>query len=342
MHSNNSKKIIALDYRTSDPSAVDDGVGSSVTMVGDGHEPKLEVGEAPRDPEEAEARADGGPTEISAATTLGAVSLTVAELERSVTYYEQAVGLKVLERAEQRASLGTDGHELLQLVEERGARPAAGYTGLYHFALLVPERADLARWLAHAARERQPIVGLSDHFVSEAIYLSDPDGHGIEIYWDRPRELWEGLVGERLTTLPLDVDSLLGELDDPAAEPFDALATGTVMGHVHLKVATIPDAISFYRDRLGFGLMAQLGSQAAFLGAGGYHHHIGANTWESSGASPAPAGTAALRQATIVLPDIAERDRLIARLKDSDRVSEEEGNPIVVDPSGNRLLILVA
>jgi catechol 2,3-dioxygenase len=307
--------------------------------MSENHKPELEVGAAPRDPEEAEAFADPGLAEISAATTLGAVSLTVADLERSVTYYEQAVGLNVLERAGQRASLGTDGRELLQLVEEPGARPAVGYTGLYHFALLVPERADLARWLAHAARERQPIVGLSDHFVSEAIYLSDPDGHGIEIYWDRPRELWEGLVRERLTTQPLDVDSLLGELDDPAAEPFDALATGTVMGHVHLKVATIPDTISFYRDLLGFGLMAQLGAQAAFLSAGGYHHHIGANTWESGGARPAPAGAASLRHATIVLPHVAERDRLITRLGSSDRVAEEEGNPIVVDPSGNRLLI---
>ena len=280
-----------------------------------GREVEFDVGEAPRDPEEAEAAADPAPGEISAATTLGAVSLTVVDLERSLAYYEQAVGLKTLERAGQRASLGTGDRELLELVEEPDARPAVGYTGLYHFALLVPERADLARWLAHAARDRQPIVGLSDHFVSEAIYLSDPDGHGIEIYWDRPRELWEGRVGERMTTLPLDVDTLLGELDDPAAEPFDALATGTVMGHVHLKVAVIPDTVAFYRDLLGFGLMAQLGPQAAFLSAGGYHHHIGANTWESGGAPPPPAKTASLRHATIVLPDQTERDRLITRLE---------------------------
>ena len=164
---------------------------------------EFDVGEAPRDPEEAEAAAIPGPAEISAATTLGAVSLTVADLERSLAYYEQTVGLKTLGRAGQRASLGTGDRELLQFVEEPGARPAVGYTGLYHFALLVPDRADLARWLAHAARDRRPIVGLSDHFVSEAIYLSDPDGHGIEIYWDRPCELWEGRVRERMTTLPL-------------------------------------------------------------------------------------------------------------------------------------------
>jgi len=314
-----------------------------VTDLDGGRGVELNAGEAPRDPEEAEAAAIPGPAEISAATTLGAVSLTVADLGRSLAYYEQTVGLKTLERAGQRASLGTDDRELLQLVEEPGARPAAGYTGLYHFALLVPERADLARWLAHAARERWPIVGLSDHFVSEAIYLSDPDGHGIEIYWDRPRELWEGRVRERMTTLRLDVDDLLAELDDPAAEPFDALAIGTVMGHVHLKVAAIPDTVAFYRDLLGFGLMAQLGPQAAFLSAGGYHHHIGANTWESGGASPSPARTASLRHATIVLPDPPERDRLITRLEHGGRSLEESGgDSVVVDPSGNRLLITVA
>ena len=128
-----------------------------------------------------------------------------------------------------------------------------------------------------------PLVGLSDHFVSEAIYLSDPDGHGIEIYWDRPREVWEGQVFERMTTLPLDVQSLLGELSDVSAERFSGLPDGAVMGHVHLKVASIPETVAFYRDVLGFELMAQVGEQAAFLAAGGYHHHLGANTWESAG-----------------------------------------------------------
>ena len=137
---------------------------------------------------------------------------------------------------------------------------------------------------------RIPLQGLSDHFVSEAIYLGDPDGHGIEIYADRPRERWEGSVAQRMTTLPLDVDDLFRELDDPATEPFDGLPAGTVMGHVHLRVAAIPETVAFYRDLLGFGLMAQLGNQAAFLSAGGYHHHLGANTWESAGAPPAARG----------------------------------------------------
>ena len=176
------------------------------------------------------------------------------------------------------------------LREEAGARPARGYSGLYHFALLVPERTDLARWLAHAAREQVPIVGVADHFVSEAIYLSDPDEHGIEVYWDRPREVWEGQVAERMTTLPLDVGDLLGVLDDPRSEPFDGLAGGTIMGHVHLRVAEIPATTAFYCDALGFGLMAAFGAQASFMSAGGYHHHLGANTWESRGNAPAAAG----------------------------------------------------
>ncbi len=298
---------------------------------------------APRDPEELEARAAGPESEISPVTTLGAVHLTVSDLDRSVGYYETAVGLETLERAEGRAKLGVVARPLLELVELRGSRPAAGYTGLYHFALLVPERVDLARWLAHAARDRVPLTGLSDHFVSEAIYLTDPDGHGIEIYQDRPRENWEGLVAARMTTLPLDVDALFGELADPGSEPFEGLPAGTLMGHVHLKVADIANTIGFYRDVLGFGLMAQLGRQAAFLSAGGYHHHIGANTWESQGAPAPPEGSAALRHATIVLPSADELERLLGRVAAVGAGAEETGaGPILMDPSGNRLLLAVA
>jgi catechol 2,3-dioxygenase len=234
------------------------------------------------------------------------------------------------------------GRELLCLVQEPGAQPARGHTGLYHFALLVPARVDLARWLAHAARDRVALVGLSDHFVSEALYLSDPDEHGIEIYWDRPRELWEGQVGDRMTTLPLDVDSLLGELHAPRSEPFDGLPSGTVMGHVHLKVAQISETIAFYRDVLGFALMAQLGLYAAFLSAGGYHHHVGANTWESARATPAPPGSASLRQATIVLPDEGKRDRVLERLEVTGQSAQPDGTGLMIrDPSGNRLALTV-
>src|SRR5918999_2141713 len=242
---------------------------------------------------------------------MGPVELTVADLGRSLDYYRTAIGLDVLEQENGRASLGGD-TELLVLDEVPGAQPAPRNTGLFHFALLVPERRALARWLAHALREQVPLTGASDHFVSEAIYLRDPDAHGIEIYADRPRQVWDGQVG-RMTTEPLDLEDLLGELDDPESADFEALSGGTVMGHVHLQVADIPETVRFYRDVLGFDLMVAMGSQAAFLSAGGYHHHLGANTWQSAGASAPPPGTAALRQATFVLPSSAERDRVASR-----------------------------
>ena len=293
-----------------------------------------------RDPEELAAAGAPAAGEIAAATTMGAVSLTVSNLERSVDFYERSVGLRTLASGDRRVALGAGERELLVLVEERGARPSRGYAGLYHFALLLPRRAELARWLAHAALEEVPLVGLSDHFVSEALYLSDPDEHGIEIYWDRPRETWEGQVGKRMTTLPLDVDGLMRELPDPRSPAFDGLPDGTVMGHVHLRVAAIPGAIAFYGDILGFGLMARLGAAAAFFGAGGYHHHVGANVWESAGAPSAPRGTASLRHATVALPDASERDRVLRRLEESGQpVEESEGETLVRDPSGNALLL---
>jgi catechol 2,3-dioxygenase len=293
----------------------------------------------PRDPEELAAAGAPAAAVIVPGTRMGAVHLRVSDLGRSIAYYESALGLRVHDRSGARAALGTGGEDLLVLTESPGARPARGFTGLYHFALLVPERADLARFLAHVARERVPLVGLSDHFVSEAIYLSDPDEHGIEVYWDRPRAVWEGRVAERLTTVALDVDGLLGVLDGPPAG-FAGLPEGTVMGHVHLCVADVPAAIAFYRNTLGFGLMAQLGRQAAFLGAGGYHHHIGANAWESAGAPPAPPDTATLTRMTIVLPDAASLVETLGRLERAGAaVVEDDGGALLHDPSANPLAL---
>ena len=278
---------------------------------------------------------------IAPETRMGPVHLTVSDLGRSLGFYRSALGLDVLDEDGGRAVLGAGKTELLVLHEQPGAPPAGGHTGLFHFALLLPDRVSLARFLAHAARERVPLQGLSDHDVSEAIYLGDPDRHGIEVYADRPRERWEGQVMQRMTTLPLDTQSLLGELDDPQSEPFDGLPDGTTMGHVHLRVADIPATLEFYRDLLGFELMAEYGEQAAFLAAGGYHHHLGANTWESLGAPPPPPGSAALRHATIVLPGRPDRDRLLALVEEAGReVEETEDGPLVRDPSGNGLVLV--
>jgi catechol 2,3-dioxygenase len=293
-----------------------------------------------RDPEELEVQ--GAPAEagISAGTTMGPVHLTVSDLERSVAFYENSLGLVTRVREDGTASLGTAERELLVLVEERGAQRAGGHIGLYHFALLVPQRTDLAEWLVHAAADRVPLPGLSDHFVSEALYLSDPDGHGIEVYWDRPRETWEDRVGERLTTEPLDVDSLIAELPGGETPVFEGLPAGTVMGHVHLKVAAIPETVRFYREVIGFDLMASLGGHAAFLSAGGYHHHLGANTWESAGAQPPPPGSAALRHATIVLPDSGDLDPVRDRLRGAGvAIADGPIGPLVRDPSGNALVL---
>ncbi|MHB8491000.1 MAG: VOC family protein [Solirubrobacteraceae bacterium] len=323
-----------------------------------------------RDPEEAEMAGGPADAQISAATLPGAVHLSVSDLDRSLAFYRHVLGLRPCdasvtahegrderpndgagERPDEGAdgqrtcALGAGGGALVWLHEAPGApRPQPGSTGLYHFALLVPERADLARWVAHIIRERIPLTGVADHFVSEAVYLSDPDGHGIEIYRDRPREAWEGLVAERMTTLPLNLESLLSELGEaPATAHFSGLASGTRMGHIHLKVAAIEPTVAFYRDVLGFALMASLGSSAAFLSAGGYHHHIGANTWESAGDSPPDHASAALRAATLELPGSGERERVLARLRAAGvPVQESGGQAAVRDPSGNRLLLAAA
>jgi catechol 2,3-dioxygenase len=280
-------------------------------------------------------------TAIAPATHMGAVEVSVSDLERTLEYWQRVVGLRVLARENGSASLGTD-VELVRFVEEPGAKPDDGHTGLFHVALLVPDRPSLARWLAHAARDETRLTGLSDHYVSEALYLRDPDRHGIEIYADRPRELWEGRVGKVMTTAPIDVENLLGELDDPATAPFDGLPDGTVVGHVHLRVADIPATVDFYRDVLGLDVTAQAGPSAAFLSAGGYHHHIGGNTWESLGVQPAGPGFATLREAAIVLPDAAERDRVAARVADSGQEPEAaERGVLVRDPAGNPLLLTV-
>jgi catechol 2,3-dioxygenase len=270
---------------------------------------------------------------------MGPVYLTVADLDRTIDYWTRAIGLEVLERGGDEAVLGSGGRPLVAFREVPGAQPAPQSTGLFHVALLVPEREDLARWMAHVLRDRVQLSGASDHFVSEAIYLRDPDFHGIEIYADRPRELWEGKV-ERMGTDPLDIDDLLGVLDDPATAEWQALPAGTIVGHTHLQVASIPDTVAFYRDLLEFDEMVTFGSQATFLSAGGYHHHVGANTWNSLGAAPPPPGSAALERATIVLPDARERDRLVARVADAGQEPEQRADGVVVrDPAGNALVL---
>jgi catechol 2,3-dioxygenase len=266
--------------------------------------------------------------EISPQAHMGLVELSVSDLDRSLAYWQDAIGLRVLSRENGTAEVGV-GTPLVRFVEEPGASPARGFTGLFHVALLVPDRPSLGRFLAHAARDGIQLTGLSDHVVSEAIYLRDPDYHGIEVYADRPRETWEGRVSQTMTTIPLDTESLLAEAGDGG---WEGLPEGTTVGHVHLCVRDVDETIAFYRDQLGMVLTAHGGDQAAFLSAGGYHHHLGGNTWETRGAAPAPEGTARLLRFTIVVPDDEELER----------VAERIGGTEVRDPSGNPLVLSAA
>lgn len=279
---------------------------------------------------------------IAAAARIGAVHLTVSDLDRAAAFYTDGLGLRLAQRDGPVARLGAGGKDLVVLTEARGARLHPRATGLFHLALLVPTRLDLARVLRHFVEARTPLQGLSDHLVSEAIYLADPDGNGIEVYRDRPRADWprDG-DGVRMATLPLDVDSLLAE---PDGDGWTALPAGATMGHVHLQVAGVAPAVDFYRDVLGFGLMAHLGPSAAFLSAGGYHHHVGVNTWASAGASAPPPGSAGLRHFEVVLPDDDELATVRARLGDAGVESEPDrhGRQLVRDPSGNALSLVVA
>ena len=239
-------------------------------------------------------------TPLPPTTRVGAVGLSVADLERSIGYYGSAIGLDLLAREDGVARMGAGGETLVELVEEPGTVPAPTTSGLFHLALLVPTRRDLANWLQHAIDARVPIDGMADHVVSEALYLTDPDGHGIEVYADRDRATWEGRVAELMGTFALDVPDLLAEADGGELPP------ETTMGHVHLRVRDIPETIAFHRDVVGWDLMMGFGPQAAFLSAGGYHHHIGANTWQSAGQRAGQPGEARLLYATIVSPDGGE------------------------------------
>lgn len=239
---------------------------------------------------------------IDPSLSIASVRLAVSDLARSAAFYEHALGLPLLRREDERALLGADpAQPALELVPIADPVPLAPRsTGLFHVAWLHPTRAGLADTVRRVAATRWPLEGASDHGVSEAIYLSDPDGLGIEIYADRPRERWEpgpGGHGVRMYTAALDLDDLLAQ---GSAEPSPQIAEGTGIGHVHLKVADVPRAEAFYRDELGFEEMALIPS-AAFLSVGGYHHHIGLNSWQSAGAEPAPANAPGLREVSFTI-----------------------------------------
>ncbi len=283
---------------------------------------------------------------IDPGTSMGRVKLTVADGDRARSFYERAIGLRTLD-----SNGGGNGEGVLLGAEggpaavELATRPAApprppGTTGLFHLAILVPARLDLARALRRVVEAGWRLTGASDHLVSEALYLNDPEGNGIEIYRDRPREEWRYDGGQlQMATLPLDVDSLLAELE--GSDSSDAgMPAGTRIGHTHLNVADIAASEDFYVRGLGFDPTVRGYPGALFVSAGGYHHHLGLNTWAGAGAPPPPPGTRGLDLFEVVLPDADALARTEKRIGSRDVVAErrEEGL-VAIDPSGNRVLL---
>jgi catechol 2,3-dioxygenase len=286
--------------------------------------------------------AAAGVSTLPATLRLGPVALTVTDLERSVGWYQSALGLHLHRRDPDggTAALG-DGHDdVLVLHEDRAAGQPRRHAGLYHYALLFGTREELARAALRLAATRTPIQGASDHGTHEAIYLPDPDGNGIELAADRPREQWptpeEEFSGGG--PRPLDFDALLATV--AGEEPSPQVRPGLRMGHVHLHVSDIAAGLAFYRDLVGFEVWAQMPS-AAFVSAGGYHHHLGFNTWRGEGVGPQPAGIVGLRHWTIVLERAEEVAEVRARLAAAGVAAEDvAGGFAATDPFGMTVRIV--
>jgi catechol 2,3-dioxygenase len=274
---------------------------------------------------------------------LGAVRLRVSSLERSLAYYRDVLGMRVLRREPGIAHLGVPGADatLVELGERPGAAPVPprGRLGLYHFAILLPDRAALGRFISHLAAIGER-AGASDHMVSEALYLQDPDGLGIEVYADRPRSLWRAQNRELvMATEPLNMADLVREA---GGAPWTGMPAGTVMGHVHLHVGDLERGAAFYHAALGLDRVVWSYPSALFLSAGGYHHHLGINTWAGSRAVPAGEGDARLMEWTIVLAASGDAEKAAESLRAAGFSPERDGGDwIARDPWGTTLRITI-
>jgi catechol 2,3-dioxygenase len=284
-------------------------------------------------------------THIHPDTKPGMVSLTVADMERSLGFYRQVLAMELHSRNGDVARLGPEaGDTLIELVHNPSAKPPQQpATGLYHMAFRLPERGDLAAILEHMLRLAWPLQGAADHLVSEALYLADPEGNGIELYRDRSRQEWPYRNGElQMATNPLDINGLLAELQQEQVSRTRRIASRTVLGHIHLKVAHIATAERFYTDAIGMDLVTHYGGSASFVSAGGYHHHIGFNTWNSAGAPPPAPESTGLRYFSLQLPRRAALESLRAQLLQAQVVMEEKSQGFLVrDPSQNGILLTV-
>ena len=284
------------------------------------------------------------------ATRPGTVSLTVADLDRQIDFYRQVIGLQLHWREGATAGLGVGNADLLRLTEVRDAHRYPGRTGMYHFAILLPDRRELARALGRLFSLGYPNYP-TDHVMTQTTYLDDPEGNNIELYADTPEEGTFSFEGGQLMARrangalssgrdPLDVEALLRELtpEDRLDQP---MPPETTIGHVHLYVADLDETMRFYRDTLGFDDMGIARTfRMGMVSVNGYHHHIGFNTWVGQGAPPPPAGALGLRHFSIVLPDEAELDRVAERIQQVGIVAEEvEDGPLIRDPSQNGVLL---
>ncbi|WHY87114.1 VOC family protein [Neobacillus novalis] len=274
-------------------------------------------------------------------TFVGQVNLKVQNFERSLAFYQEVIGFKALEQTDRSANLTADGKTVLLSIEQpNNVVPKKGRTtGLYHYALLLPKRSDLAKIVRHFL-EIGLQFGSSDHLVSEALYLSDPDGNGIEIYIDRDPSEWVWENGKvDMAVDPLNFPDLLAE---GKQQSWKGLPAGTVMGHIHLHVSELKKTEEFYIMGLGFEVVNRYGAQALFISDGKYHHHIGLNTWNGVGApTPAP-NSVGLESFTLMLPNEDKRNKIIVQLKNiGASVTEEKGSFVTSDPSGNRIYLQV-
>ncbi|HEU4481014.1 MAG TPA: VOC family protein, partial [Actinomycetota bacterium] len=277
-------------------------------------------------------------TTLPPGTRMGSVELAAADFAGMRGFYENVIGLEVVDTSDDGVSLGTGGSGLVRLLDRAGApRKPYGTTGLFHLALLVPDRPALAQAVRRVVDNGWRFTGASDHLVSEALYLDDPEGNGIEIYRDRPREEWSRRAGEiEMATLPLDLDAVMEEL--PKREVPARIAAGTTMGHVHLQVADLAETEAFYVDGLGFEVTVRGYPGALFVSAGGYHHHLGLNTWAGEGAPPPPPGYTGLRRYEVVVPSSDVFEEVKVRLDGSAAELTDEGL-VATDPSGNEVLL---
>jgi catechol 2,3-dioxygenase len=287
---------------------------------------------------------------LPAASAIGTVHLTVASLDGARAFYERVIGLRSAEQPDGSVLLGgaAELSPLLSLVGDSAASSRNPRdTGLFHFAILLPTRRDLAVALVRLAQGGWRLDGASDHLVSEALYLTDPEGNGIEIYHDRDRSHWRRDADGQLemATLALDLDDLLAELEtaplDPATDA--TMPVGTRIGHVHLQVAELAEIERFYAGVLGFDVMVRGYPGALFVAAGGYHHHIGLNTWNSRGGSRPFPGSVGLRAYEVRLGDADAVEQALARVQAAGIATEvgPGGATMVRDPSGNGVLLTV-